>query len=113
MEGGGAEVPEEGDWLDGGREELVVMKWFMFIFCGGRGNVSKRTMASRMKSVAALMLPAMRMKFVTLMHFAPGNVPAKVIQNPEIGQHWKMQTKIEDVVRQAMKMAQSFRMRRY
>lgn len=73
----------------------------------------KHTMASKIKSVAALMPPAIKKNLMTLIHRAPGIVPANVVQNPDTGMHWKMQTNTEDSTRQAVKTAHSCRMRRY
>ena len=45
------------------------------------------TMASKTKSVPALMHPATSRNLVTSRHFAPESVPASVFQNPCMGTH--------------------------
>ena len=66
-----------------------------------------------MKSVAAFMPPPMRKNLITSTHLAPGSLPPKVVQKPEIGVHWKMLTRRFAMLRQEIKMAIIIKRRRY
>ncbi len=101
-----AEVPENGDWLN--FEHNLVSSVLSTVIL-----IRPLTSARRIKSVAALIPPEMRKNLITLTHLAPGTLPARVVQNPAIGIHWKMHTKSEEMVRQEVKTVRRINKRRY